>query len=55
MESNQENTEAPSIQVLSDVHLEHRKGKQPNVFPMAKYAALLGDIGYPDSKIYKVS
>ncbi|KAL6079033.1 Metallophos domain-containing protein [Balamuthia mandrillaris] len=41
------------IQIVSDVHLEHRDNRIPTIPRLAPYLALLGDIGYPDSYIYK--
>jgi hypothetical protein len=35
------------LQILSDVHLEMREGRLPEVPATAPYLALLGDIGYP--------
>ena len=40
------------LQYISDIHLEHRI-VLPVIPKRANYLALLGDIGYPNSKIYK--
>lgn len=45
------------IQVASDIHLEFYDDSNPELFlrfvkPSAPYLALLGDIGYPTSRIY---
>ena len=42
-----------TLQFLSDVHLEY-KNKIPTIHPKATYLALLGDIGNPFRKNYKI-
>jgi predicted phosphodiesterase len=40
------------IQYISDIHLELQK-KIPKIIPVANILVLAGDIGYPDTNIYK--
>lgn len=41
------------MQIVSDVHLEFRKGRYPHIARLAPYIALLGDIGKPFSNVYE--